>query len=326
MTEMRDGIHSAEAPTKIILSGEHSVVYGYPAIVLAVEPKVRAEARLTGDAVVRVSSSHLGVAEYDFVSGGFKGEPRLLPALEVVRSVLETCGCRSGLTAETFGEVPVAAGMGSSASAFVSTALATFRAAGVDPSKGQLFDAAMVGEKMVHGRPSGIDVEIAISGGAMRYVKGGDSRRIGIDADLPLLVINTGLERSTGDMVEKFRSNLESGGEEKRRLLDTMGSITENIEVALGGMDLDIIGHLMTANHCVLSSFGVSVPALDSIVAQSIIAGATGAKLTGAGGGGSAIALARPDLMSKIVDRMDQIGFKSFPAKLSQEGVTEWTS
>jgi mevalonate kinase len=74
----------------------------------------------------------------------------------------------------------------------------------------------------------------------------------------------------------------------------------------------------------VLSSFGVSVPALDSIVAQSIIAGALGAKLTGAGGGGSAIVLARPDLMSKIIDRMDQIGFKSFPAKLSHEGATGW--
>lgn len=321
---MKDGIHSAEAPTKIILSGEHSVVYGYPAIVLAVEPKVRAEVRLTDNTVIRVSSGHLGAAEYDLVSGRFKGERKLLPALEVARSILETCGCRSGLTAETFGEVSVAAGMGSSASAFVSTALATFRAAGVDPSKAQLFDAAMVGEKLVHGRPSGVDVEIAVSGGAMKYVKGGESRHIGIDADFPLLVVNTGLERSTGDMVEKFRSSLESGGEEKRRLLDTMGSITESIEVALGGMDLDLIGHLMTANHCVLSSFGVSVPALDSIVAQSIIAGALGAKLTGAGGGGSAIVLARPDLMSKIIDRMDQIGFKSFPAKLSHEGATGW--
>ena len=317
---MRDGIHSAEAPTKIILSGEHSVVYGYPAIVLAVEPKVRAEARLVDDTVVRVSSSRLGTAEYDLVSSKFKGERRLLPALEVVRSVLETCACTSGLVVETSGDVPVAAGMGSSASAFVSTALATFQAAGVDPSKAQLFDAAMVGEKLVHGRPSGVDVEIAVSGGVMTYVKGGESRHMEIDADFPLLVVNTGLERSTGDMVEKFRSSLESGGEEKKRLLDTMGSITESIEDALGKMDLDLIGHLMTANHCLLSSFGVSVPALDTIVAQSIMAGALGAKLTGAGGGGSAIVLARPDLMSMVTDKMGQIGFKSFLARLSHEG------
>lgn len=317
---MRDRIYSAEAPTKIILSGEHSVVYGYPAIVLAVEPKVRAEARLVDDAVLRVSSSRLGTAEYDLVSSKFKGDRKLHPALEVMRSVLEACSCRSGLTVQTSGDVPLAAGMGSSASAFVSTALAAFRAAGVDPSKAQLFDAAMVGEKLVHGRPSGVDVEISISGGIMTYVKGSESRHIEIDADFPLLVVNTGLERSTGDMVERFRSSLESGGEEKKGLLGTMGAITESIEAALGNMDLDLIGHLMTANHCLLSSFGVSVPALDTIVAQSIMAGALGAKLTGAGGGGSAIVLARPDLMSVIIDRMDQIGFKSFPAKLSHKG------
>jgi len=323
---MRGGFCSAEAPTKIILSGEHSVVYGYPAIVLAVEPKVRAEARLTDDTIIRISSGHLGSAEYDLGSGDFKGERRLLPALEVARHVLETCGYRSGLTAETFGEVPVAAGMGSSASAFVSMALATFRAVGIEPSKAQLFDAAMVGEKLVHGRPSGVDVEIAVSGGAMRYIKGGESRHIEIGADLPLVVVNTGLERNTGDMVERFRSSLESGGEDKRRLLETMGSITGKMEAALEGMDLDLIGRLMTANHCVLSCFGISVPPLDRIVAESIMAGALGAKLTGAGGGGSAIALARPDLVSKVVHRMGQIGFKSFPAKFSRDGARGWTS
>jgi len=323
---IKERVYIAEAPTKIILSGEHSVVYGYPAIVLAVEPKVRAEAVRRGEAMIRVESSRLGRAERDLMSGRTSGQEKLTPVIEVLRRVLDLCESRSGLIVRTSGEVPVAAGLGSSASAFVSSALAAFRALGVDPMREQLIDAAMAGEKMVHGRPSGVDVEVAVSGGALRYVKGVASRSLRIRSELPLVVVNTGVERSTGDMVERFRSNLEAGGAEMRVLLDSMGGITDQIGAALEKPDLDVVGRLMVANHVVLARFGVSLPILDRIVVESMGLGALGAKLTGAGGGGCAIALMKLGLVDSLIARMGRMGLDSFPAVFCAEGARAWSS
>jgi len=323
---MTEGVFVAEAPTKIILSGEHSVVYGYPALVLAVEPKVRAEVRLMKDKVVRVKSQRLGTAELDLSSGAIQGDQRLTPMVEVLRHVLGARGFDSGLVAETFSDAPVAAGMGSSASAFVSVALATYQALGAKPSKKELFDAAMVGERSVHGKPSGVDVEVAISGGIMRYSKGEGSSPISLGSELPLLVINTGLERRTGDMVEKFRSSLESGGKEMQALLEAIGEVTFQLEGALLEGNLSLVGRLMTANHVLLSRFGVSAPMLDLVVASSVMCGALGAKLTGAGGGGSAIALAPQNVAPNVAARMNKMGLTSFPAKSCFEGGRAWSS
>jgi mevalonate kinase len=227
---------------------------------------------------------------------------------------------------KTSSDVPLAAGMGSSASAFVSAALAAFRALGVTPTKEQLVDAAMAGERMVHGRPSGVDVEIAVSGGALRYVKGGETRQMRIRSEPPLVVVNTGIERRTGDMVELFRANLEAGGDEMRVLLDSMGAITDQIGAGMERSDLELVGRLMVANHVLLSRFGVSLPILDRIVVESVGAGALGAKLTGAGGGGSAIALVRPGSAQSLIARMRQMGLGSFLARYSPEGARAWSS
>lgn len=302
------------------------MVYGYPAIVLAVEPKVRAEVVRRSLGVIRVESSGLGAAEGDLISGLTEGEEKLAPVIEVVRRVLELCESKAGLVVRTSGEVPVAAGLGSSASAFVSSALATFRALGVDPMKEQLIDAAMAGERMVHGKPSGVDVEVSVSGGALRYVKGVGSRPLRIRSDPPLVVVNTGIQRRTGDMVERFRSNLEAGGAEMREFLDLMGGITDKMGAALERSDLDTVGRLMVANHVMLASFGVSLPILDRIVVESMELGALGAKLTGAGGGGSAIALMGPGLADPLIARMGQMGLDSFPAVFCAEGVRAWSS
>jgi len=320
---MTERSFSAEAPTKIILSGEHSVVHGYPALVLAVEPKVKSNVRPVEEGIA-VLSSRLGQAKFDTRSGKLEGDKRLVPAVEVLRHVRDVCGSDSGLEAETSSEAPLASGMGSSASAFVSMALAAFRALGVNPTRDQLVDAAMVGEKIVHSRPSGVDVEIAVSGGAIRYVKGQGSSSVKMRADIPLLVVNTETERRTGDMVERFRSRLESGGDEMKRSLETIGALTDQIERALLEGDMALVGRLMTANHVFLSSFGVSTPLLDRIVAECVMAGALGAKLTGAGGGGSAIALVGPEAIEGVRLRMNEIGLKSFRAKPCAEGARAW--
>lgn len=317
-------ISHAEAPTKVILSGEHAVVYGFPALVMALDLKVGATAEVTDGDTIVVTSPELGTYGIDMKSSVGRGDKRLMAAAEVATHVKKKIGGGGGLNIRTWGNAPIAAGIGSSASSFVSVASSCFNALGHEPTKQELFEAAMVGERIVHENPSGVDVEIAISGGVIRYVKSKGSSKSPITAQIPLLVVNTRDPRRTGDMVAKFRMALENGGETAQLWLNHIGHLTPQIEKALENESLELAGALMTSNHLALSFFGMSTPNLDKIVFESIESGAYGAKLTGAGGGGSAIVLVTEDASENINRRMNEIGYQSFKAKLSNIGVRSW--
>jgi mevalonate kinase len=317
-------ITHAEAPTKVILSGEHSVVYGFPALVMALDLKVGANVETIDKPTILVSSPSLGSYELDLKSFVGRGDESLLPATEVAHRVMQKTGYTGGLGIKTWSQAPIAAGIGSSASSFVSIASSCFKSLGYDPTKAELFEAAMVGERLVHQNPSGVDVEIAISGGIIRYVKSKGSFPSSISGEIPLVVINTGETRRTGEMVTRFGTELERRGEAGKLWLEHIGLLTSQIERALEKDDLELAGALMTSNHLVLSFFGVSTPRLDEIVRRSVISGAFGAKLTGAGGGGSAIALATATASEEINKEMNQIGYQSFKARVSGSGVKCW--
>jgi len=318
------GVTYAEAPTKIILSGEHSVVYGFPALVMALDLKVGAAVEVTERDSIIASSPGLGSYELDLRSSIGKGDLRLLPAVEVARHIMHKVGGRGGFNITTWSRAPIAAGVGSSASSFVSVASSCFKALGHEPSKEETFEAAMVGERMVHENPSGVDVQIAISGGVIRYVRSKGFSPSSIRGDIPLVVVNTGKARRTGDMVARFRTTLERGGDAAKLWLEHIALLTSYVERALEHDDLNLAGVLMTSNHLALSFFGVSTPELDEIVYKSVELGALGAKLTGAGGGGSAIALAVGDISNMVLEGMNQLGYQSFKAKLSNVGVKCW--
>ncbi len=317
-------ITHADAPTKVILSGEHAVVYGFPALVMALDLKVGATTELTDRETIVVTSPELGTYEIDMKSSTRRGDQPLMAATEVAAHVKKRIGGGGGLNIRTWGNAPIAAGIGSSASSFVSVASSCFNALGHEPTKQEVFEAAMVGERIVHENPSGVDVEIAISGGVIRYAKSKGSSKSPIGAQIPLLVVNTGDPRRTGDMVAKFRMALENGGETAQLWLNHIGLLTAQIEKALETENLQLAGALMTSNHLALSFFGMSTPHLDKIVFEANKLGAPGAKLTGAGGGGSAIILVTEEVSDKINRRMNEIGYQSFKAKLSSIGVRSW--
>lgn len=316
--------YHAEAPTKLILSGEHSVVYGFPALVMAIDIKVRAAVEVLERRMITVRAAGLGSYDVEISTSAERGDERLRPAAAVASYIIKRLNAECGLEIETWSDAPIAAGLGSSASSFISIAHSCFRALGCQPTERELFEAAMVGERMVHENPSGVDVMIAISGGLMRYSRSSAPIRLDIPTDFSLIVINTGKARRTGDMVSKFRKSLEEGGEVAGLWLKHIGHLTMQIEMALKRGDLQLMGLLMTSNHLALSHFGVSSPELDEIVKESIRCGAFGAKLTGAGGGGSVIALANPESSKFILERMRSLRYECFEAKLSEEGVRGW--
>jgi mevalonate kinase len=313
----------AEAPTKVIISGEHSVVYGYPALVMAINLRTKAKVRVLDENKIFVKSLNYGELVLDLKSSSFSGNKALLPAASVAKSILAEEDYNGGISIETYNEAPKSSGLGSSGSTFVSVARATYLALEKEPSYSELFEKAMIGEKMVHLNPSGVDVEIAIKGGLLKYIKGKGSEKVDLEYNLPLLVVNSGYERNTGLMVKRFRESLESSVYMKN-LLFYISNVTEEVEKALKERNLKLAGVLLTANHLALSKFGVSNEKLDDIVGFCISSGAFGAKLTGAGGGGAVIALSEEEKLKVISEALSARGIRSFLVGKSEEGVRCW--
>jgi mevalonate kinase len=152
-------------------------------------------------------------------------------------------------------------------------------------------DASLAGERVFHGDPSGIDTEVAARGGVLRFVRGEPPEIVVPGGPLPLLVIPTGIPRSTAEQVAKVRHRLQSHPRIGRPILEAISGCVASGLDALERNDLIALGEIMSICHELLGALGASHPRLDSLCSIATKAGALGAKLTGAGGGGCAVAL-----------------------------------
>ena len=260
------------APAKVILSGEHSVVYGHPAVALAVN-------RWT-----RVRLHHRPGAATAFAPPATTNGPLLLEALTTVLP-------RRGIRISTETDIPIGRGMGSSASLAVATVRAHASAQGIVLDEATLHRQAFAIEKVFHGTPSGVDHSVIARGGAARFQRTDSGVQLTPLAcpPLPLVVFDTGVAGSTRDLVAGVRSRRT----ELSDTLEAMGQLTERVITALRSPGpLSELGSLLTHNHRLLQALGVSTSQLDALVDFALQHGALGAKLSGAGGGGVVLALA----------------------------------
>jgi len=317
----------ASAPAKAILFGEHFVVYGQPAIVLAIDRRAYVKARLRKDRQIHIYSKDMGVSGY-FSDGRFQPEQgdrearrKLEPIKVAAESVLRTTQTRVGLDLEIRSSIPVASGLGSSAAVAAATAMATSKILNIELSKEKIFQITYDSERLIHGTPSGIDPAIATYGGVLLYQRGKGLTHLKIEGEIPLVVGDTGVERSTGELVAKVRRLRERYPVLVDALIELGGELTSTAVDALRRNDLQSVGELMNMNHSLLSAIGVSHELLDRLVHAARRAGALGAKLTGAGGGGCMIALASPETLERVASAIEQAGVTAFVARKAEEGV-----
>ncbi len=284
------GMVIASAPAKIILFGEHFVVYGKPAVAVALKKRMYAKVNVRDDDTIHISSP-LGYSRHSIGDEIGKDIHRhiIYSALLAIRHV----GKCKGLTITLETEFPFSMGLGASAAssicviAGVAYAVAGYRL----PSK-DLFKLSVEAEKLVHRNPSGIDSATSIYGGVI-FFKNGDIKRVSISNanELNFLIASTKIRKDTGSMVARVRAFYESNREEFLGLAGMSENITMQGIDALINRNKVKLGALMTMNHTLLRSIGVSNDAIDALVDLMIKHGAYGAKLTGAGGGGSVISL-----------------------------------
>jgi mevalonate kinase len=318
----------ASAPAKVILFGEHFVVYGEPAIVLAIDRRVYATVDCRSDARIRVQSANMGFSGY-FENGRFtveKGEPKEAGLkYEAVRlaaeKVMNMHGKSTGLNIDINSSVPVGAGLGSSAAVIAAVALATDSLLGAKMSKEDVFRIACETEKFVHGTTSGVDPAISTFGGILLFQIDTGFKPLEAKIDIPLVVGDTGVERSTRLQVEKVRTVMENYPNLFELIQKAARAIVLRAMEALQKSDLIRLGELMNINQALLSAVEVSDESLEWLINASRRAGALGAKLTGAGGGGCMVALAKSEMLEKVLDAIAGAGGRPFKAKKTDEGV-----
>lgn len=271
---------TAFGPGKVILLGEHGVVYGHPALAAPLCIGVTAQA---------VPHSH---CEVELAEPSPSGATQLLK--QAFEQVAELAG-RPAVKVTLKSELPLSVGLGSSGALSVACAQVLLEA-----KHGRAADSATVGklafemEKLFHGTPSGVDHTTSAEKALLYYRRTpgedhGHFERLLVKSSLPLVVAICGARSGTKKTVAELRSRKEIWPQRYTRLFSEIGQLVEEGRAAIEAGDLKSLGDLMNVNHGLLSALGLSSAQLDSAVHQLRSAGALGAKLTGAGGDGGAV-------------------------------------
>jgi mevalonate kinase len=318
----------ASAPAKVILFGEHFVVYGEPAIVLAIDKRTYAKAENRNDHRLHVRSVNLNLAGYFenqifFVEQGEAREVKMKfePIRLAVEKVLEKHQKNGGLDIEINSTVPVAAGLGSSASVVAAVTAAVGALLKINMTKEDILRIAFESEKVVHGTASGVDPAISTFGGTLLFQMDTGFKPLEVKTDIPLVIGDTGVKRSTRAQVARVREIKEKYPQVVDPIMRAAREIVLRAIDALKENDLDTLGELMNINHALLYGIGVSDESLEWLTNAARKAGALGAKLTGAGGGGCMIALTRNERLQNVAEAIQRAGGSPFMARKTDEGV-----
>ncbi len=302
---------SASAPGKLILLGEHAVVFGQPAIAVAIDLRIRC--RIEKDDEWSLNGSPITEQAHPYVSGAiskvWKGGP---------------------LEMETDSDLPSGSGMGSSAAVTVSTLKALHQMMLDGSQEKDISEQAFEVESEVQGRASPIDTSVSTHGrGVFVDRQPGEDLLWHITKDvrewyvhdcqvppLNLVVGFTGINAPTGPLVAKVKRFVDRSGF-ARDIVAEIGKLTLEGKICLRRKDQVSLGNLMTRDHQLLTILGVSSKELNKLV-KAVLPYSYGAKLTGAGGGGSMIALT--DHPTQVAEVLRSKGAIPYIVEIGAEG------
>ena len=322
----------ASAPAKIILFGEHFVVYGNPAILASISKRISVSACTIAANEDKIAiRSDIGVAgqynkdgEFNMLEGGAKAKSVLDPLYTAIKRVLLVRNKKTGIKIVISSEVPPGIGLGSSAASCVATVAAVDSLFQKNPSRQKMCKLAIESERLIHKKTSGADCYVSTFGGLIRYHSmSGGFRKLDVKRrSLPLVVASTGIKHSTADLVGIVKRFKDKDHMLFERLSKQAKDICLQAQTALADGKCDRVGELMNENQIILQRIGVSHYKAEALIDICMKAGAVGAKITGAGGGGSVISLAATKQDStKISSRVKAAGYQCFEVEIDYRGL-----
>ncbi|SVA98578.1 uncharacterized protein METZ01_LOCUS151432 [marine metagenome] len=305
--------NSFTAPGKIILFGEHAVVYGKPAIAIPVSGMRASAWSQPGEGKLTINALDIN---QKFNLNNKNNQFSMLAKTLLARTKQN----EPNLTINLTSELPQGSGMGSSAATSTAVCRALSNHLGINLEKNQISELVFDAEKIVHGTPSGIDNTVVAYEAPVYFIKGNKPLTFESGREFYLVIGDTGIEASTKETV----GNVRALWTKEPRLMDgyfeEIRKVTESGKLAIEKGNIEMVGELMGENHELLNKIGVGHQELDKLIEISMDSGAAGAKLTGGGGGGNMLALAENvEQQKNIYNSITEAGYRAYQTSFGED-------
>lgn len=314
---------TVSAPGKLMLFGEHAVIYNHPCIVTAVGQRMMATVEKTNDQLLYIDAPDVEVKNYskDITKIG-KGEmPKGVRFIEkAVELFFKKNSLNCGLSIKTSSEFTSEFGFGSSAASTVCVLKALSELFKKPFTNKELFNLAYEVVLAIQGKGSGFDIAASIYGGTLYFVTGGKTIEPLTISSLPLTVIYSGVKADTVTLVNKVAELKKNNPELVDGLFKNIEDIVKEAKPAIEKQDWKKVGELMEANQLYLDQLEIMTDKLSHLLVTAKMAGSLGAKISGAGGGDCIIALS-PSHKNEINKALKLVKAQILPVETSVEGV-----
>ncbi|MFB5599106.1 MAG: mevalonate kinase [Nitrososphaeraceae archaeon] len=317
-------ISYASAPAKIILFGEHFVVYEKPAILASIDKRIHIIViKNDNKKILTINDKIFGKKSYS-ISDFKKLQEKFpndvyFPILYTIKKNFEW-KFDNGLEFKVNSSIPYGVGLGSSAAISVATA-ASLSNIFKTMTREKILELAIETEKLVHSNSSGADCIVATYGGLLFYQKNTSFKKLKLREKLSFVLVLTGIRHSTGSLVKFVKNYRSSNTNDFHKLANISENITKRAVRALEEGNNILLGQLMNENQILLEKIGVSNKIIGKIIKLCDKYEALGSKITGAGGGGCVLVLVEEETKENFMCSIRKEGFQCIPVSLETEGV-----
>ena len=306
----------ASAPGKVILFGEHFVVYGVKAILCSINKRVTVTAEKTSERKISINSE-IGKLVLEPNKSILEINSPLKPFYYLANKAIENED--TGIHIEIDSEIPLGVGLGSSSACCVAGSAAIFKLFG-KISKEEILKRAIEAERTIFENTSGADCTVCTYGGIMEYDKNMGFKKIEDEPNFQLVIANSNIEHSTQSMVFKVKEFENKNKEEFSRLSNLESKLVEDVLKLVKENKTKEIGKKMNQNQEYLETIGISNNELTKMIKIGQES-SFGAKITGSGGGGCIFALTNElDLQNTLKEFKDN-NYECFSAKIDFKGL-----
>ena len=306
----------ASAPGKVILFGEHFVVYGVKAILCSINKRVTVTAEKTSERKISINSK-IGKLELEPDKPISEINSPLKPFYYLANKSIENKD--SGIRIQIDSEIPLGAGLGSSSACCVAGAAAIFKLFG-NISREEVLKLAIEAERTIFENTSGADCTVCTYGGIMEYDKNKGFKKIEYEPNFQLVIINSNMEHSTQSMVSKVKEFKNKNTEEFSRLSDLESKLVEDVLKLVKENKIQEIGQKMNQNQKYLENIGISNKELTKMIRIGQES-SFGAKITGSGGGGCIFGLTNESNLQNILKKFKDNNYECFSTKIDFKGL-----
>lgn len=315
---------AVSAPGKLMLFGEHAVVYGRPCLVTAVDQRLRVMLELTDGNELEIEAPGVNLSGYRKRMAGLTSGDVLRAARFIehaVRNYTEKYPLKNGVRVTTSSEFSSEFGFGSSSASTVCMLKALSVLSGKNFDNRTLFKLAYKTVLDIQGKGSGFDVASAIYGGTLYFTTGGKIIEP-LDVQPPPLVVGySGIKADTAEIMVDIARKMEAQPERVGRIYDAISKITDESRQRMLERDWKRVGKLMDFNQEYLRDLGVSTEKLEAMISAAKGAGAWGAKLSGAGGGDCMISVVSEEKRAEVEKAIAGVGGQVIHIRAHASGV-----